>query len=250
MHNEARLAQIKHLVESSTILTAQEKTDWLSLTSLMNDKQLSELEEILKQPQDANQPAQNTAPPASLPVSSVRPSTLSHISNMPSQVSGQRTSTLPKKEYNSPMPAYTPTKIPVATPVLNKPTAIPTEVKKPTAPQALQTGETVSSRVRPMGKDLENKHATLNSLADVSLVTADVLSGAYRGEFYAKITGLVAEHGYFQVLTLLEQSPLYHDYLEYGQQKLSGNNQSTLPLSQEEFEFITDLLLSLKINRL
>ncbi len=113
MHNDARLAQIKHLVESSTILTAQEKTDWLSLTSLMNDKQLSELEEILKQPQDATQSMQNVAPPTSLPVSSIKPSTLSHISNMPSQVSGQRTSTLPKREYNSPMPAYAPTKVAV-----------------------------------------------------------------------------------------------------------------------------------------
>lgn len=53
MLNEAHLDKIRRLIQASTLLNDQEKNDWLALLDLMNDKQLTELEEILATDQEA-----------------------------------------------------------------------------------------------------------------------------------------------------------------------------------------------------
>mgnify|MGYP000205044483 CR=1 FL=1 len=50
-----QLSNLKNLINNSTILSAAEQAEWLKLSQLMNDKQLSELEQILKQQLSAQQ---------------------------------------------------------------------------------------------------------------------------------------------------------------------------------------------------
>lgn len=279
MIDQARLLQIKQLVQTSSILTSQEKQDWLALTSLMNDKQIAELEEILKTPQPSTTNSTTTSPQfvkpqpvsppqvsrpvvpppvarpstpipvqrsnteglrpmqssgplppkpsgSSLPLMSTKATAMPHISNMPNQLSHRRSSPVPPVAKPSPVPE--PPQSDVSDEVARQP---------------------ITSRVRPMGRD-EDSGLSIQSINDVAGVTSAVLSGSYRSEFYQKLLGFVSQYGYFQVLSNIEQSPLYKDYLEYGKQKLAGGVNGVLPLSQEEFEFITDLLLSLKVNRI
>ncbi len=240
MTDPAKLAQIKQLVQTSNILTPQEKSDWLSLTVLMNDKQLAELEEILKLPSPAKP---SGLPPITKPsaVTSFKPASgLSHISNVPSQLSHQRSSTV-----SGPPQKAAPTTHSRLTPMSQLRPEDSPKVPEPVVTKVPVT----SNRVRPMGRDADNTSITISSIADLSAISADVLSDPYRKGFYQTLMTLVNQHGYFQVITRLEQSPLYQDYLEYGQQKLAGSTNATLPLSQEEFEFVTDLLLALKVNR-
>lgn len=235
-----KLSQIKQLVQTSSILTAQEKQDWLALTALMNDKQLAELEEILKQPKPTQAPAE---PQVGIPKLGVKATQMPHISNMPSQLSHHRA---------SPVPGRTITETPKA-PIRLTPMQQESPSAETIAPPVNDIRDAqerpASGRIRPMGRDDDDTTVSLESLSDVSAVSANILSGPYRPGFYQKLVELVSKNGYFQVLTRLEQSPLYHDYIEYGQQKLTGRASNTLPLSQEEFEFMTDLLLALKINR-
>ncbi|QQS22675.1 hypothetical protein IPM19_03525 [bacterium] len=88
----------------------------------------------------------------------------------------------------------------------------------------------------------------LKSPEDVAAITSSVLHVQNRKTFHEAITNLASTQGYFQVLTSFENSPLYKDYLNYGKSMLSGRTQN-LALSQEEFEFVSDILLSLKVNR-
>lgn len=287
MIDQARLLQIKQLVQTSSILTTQEKQDWLALTSLMNDKQIAELEEILKTPQPT---PVNQVAPISQPVKPVttspasqfnRPATPPQVSKpLPPQaprpvtpVPPQRSNTqglrpmqssgpLPPKPSSSSLPLMS-TKATAMPHISNMPSQLSTRRSSPiTAPVKpklpMEDSENVSgdeisvqaitSRVRPMGRD-EDSNLMIQGINDVINVSSSVLGGPYRSEFYQKLLALVSQYGYFQVITNLEQSPLYKDYLEYGRQKLAGGVKGVLPLSQEEFEFITDLLLSLKINR-
>jgi hypothetical protein len=83
--------KIKSLVNTSTILSASEKTEWLALLDVMNDKQLGELEGILvssKQPAVSskqaapvtfNQPKAVTPPKPAV----MQMPKLSHIMNLP-----------------------------------------------------------------------------------------------------------------------------------------------------------------------
>lgn len=66
----AQIEKIESLINTSAILTASEKTEWLALLGLMNDKQLLELEKILS----------SAKPLASHPPQMPK---LSHIVNLP-----------------------------------------------------------------------------------------------------------------------------------------------------------------------
>lgn len=97
MVNDKRAETIRRNIETSTILSDKEKSDWLNLLELMNDKQFGELEEILasefaqgeEQPAQtintgkAIQPSQMSQQQAS-PIKNMPP--LSHIANVPTDV--------------------------------------------------------------------------------------------------------------------------------------------------------------------
>lgn len=269
MLDSAKMQYLSRLVQTSSILNAQEKTEWLTLMQLMNDKQLGELEEILKPaPTPSATPAPAPSMPATEPVNkaaSVAPPIqappLSHISNLPSRMVDPRLSPKPNpaaqaaalaeaaKAANqaeqqfaqqtrlAPMTAKPAPATP--SPISPKPVAAPQPAPpKPAAP---------SMRSAPLKR--EAAAIQLLSEEDAAKITADVLHQQNRATFYNAITALAEKFGYFQILSRLEESPLYQSYLEYGKARLTGR-EDNLPLSQEEFEFVADLLRALKINRL
>jgi hypothetical protein len=264
MLDEVKKQRIIQLVQTSNILNAQEKADWLSLLELMNDKQIGELEEILQPkpieevvnkpkpaqvlptkfqiPESVPVPPKPPTPPKPQPKPIQQPfiekSTLNHISNLPNQILDQHTF-IPAKPQSLPQQFRPVNKIPVAAkPVPEKTPVKVTPVQPPVA-------------AKPAVKQ-EEKPPALNfaTLEDLAGVTRTVLKQEFRKNFYTSIINLTAQYGYFQVLAILEKSSLYKDYILYGRIKLSSESKQELPLSQEEFEFVTDLLLALKVNRL
>jgi hypothetical protein len=268
MLDEVKKQRIIQLVQTSNILNAQEKADWLSLLELMNDKQIGELEEILQpkpieevvnKPKPAQvlqtklqtpesvpvpskpkieQPIPSKPQPKAIPQPFIEKPTLNHISNLPNQILDQHTF-IPAKPQPLPQQIRPVNKIPVAAkPVPEKTPVRVTPVQHPVA-------------AKPAVKQ-EEKPPALNfaTLEDLAGVTRTVLKQEFRKNFYTSIINLTAQYGYFQVLAILEKSSLYKDYILYGRIKLSSESKQELPLSQEEFEFVTDLLLALKVNRL
>ncbi len=298
MLSDQKLKQIQSLIRGSNVLTDQEKTEWLALIELMNDKQVAELEEILQGPKPAPQqqpaaqtsvsqvtepstpkPVTPTMPPTmaqpSVPQAVVTPkprpvmphineSALSHISNLPNQMSVNKPAR-PIAPPASPAPQKTPQSMPPINPrphlTMSQPTAPapkttpkPSPAPKPTPvpvpmppvqPKPIPSQQSVNQTAYNY---TPTQTIDLKSPEDVAAITSTVLHVQNRKAFHQAITALASTVGYFQVLTSFEQSPLYKDYLEYGKKMLSGQSQN-LALSQEEFEFVTDILLSLKVNR-
>jgi hypothetical protein len=249
MLDEVKKQRIIQLVKASSILNEQEKMDWMSLLELMNDKQLQDLEEILK-PKAPVVPPQNHTKPAESKASKQNPApqqpSLKHISNLPTQISPQRV-VVPTRPKPPVQPATVPT---------SKPVVAPSQAGVSLHninPSKLEENNIVKPKeVFKQPPRTEAKPSSLNlaKLEDVATLTASVLHHESRKSFYKAILQIATQMGYFQTLSYLETSPLYKDYINYGKIKLSNQASQQLPLTQEEFEFMTDLLLSLKINRL
>lgn len=325
MLNEQKLKQIQNLVKNATVLSEQEKNEWMALIELMNDKQIAELEEILQkpkpepvaQPQPQQQPQTQqsqpqvvemppttpSTPPTSSaptkpmpptrpvpltrsvpavspipPVASIPPATtapkslggssLSHISNLPNQLSDQKQDPLTFQPAPSSAPARSEQPVPAATPqTAPRPISAPMPMHSqaapirprsiPMPPSSPKPTESVPMPpVNPLSipkspiRDVSSSMNTmvLSKFEDISNLTSSALHQQNRETFHKTINELAAQYGYFQVVTNLEQSPLYQDYLNYGKSMLMGKKDN-LALSQEEFEFIADILLSLKVNR-
>ncbi len=264
MLDEVKKQKIIQLVKSSNILTAQEKTDWLSLLELMNDKQITELEEILKPKtvEPVATPVQKTSvvpkPVAQMPpkdnlvatkptkVQDLQQPQLSHISNLPNQISEQRVPILPTKRPVSVVPNPKP-EIPRNIPTSPKVSPQTPNLEAPSKLQATKPPVKVAAIAEPLIRD--KQPLSLSALEDVGGISASALHHETREQFYKIIIGFAGQFGYFQTLEYFRTSPLYRDYLNYGKTKLSGDSDVKLALSHEEFEFITDLLLALKVNR-
>ena len=54
--NNQDLEKIRALVKTSTILSPEERAEWLALLEVMDDKQLGELEKILTAPKNPQMP--------------------------------------------------------------------------------------------------------------------------------------------------------------------------------------------------
>lgn len=254
MLDPAKMQKLTQLVQSSSILNAQEKAEWLSLIGLMNDKQLAELEEILQSSaMPISTPATRQSPVMEAPTPS-----LSHISNLPSQMVDPRLKAQSTHRPLAPGPdkdfaessRLTPMSAKRPEPGATKPTPAP--APRPVAPPAPKlepdlSRPTISSPI--LSAEAAAKGLKLMAMSDVSKLTAEALHRQNRANFFAAISALAEKEGYFQVLAHVEESPLYQDYLNYGKLILSGVSGDNLPLSQEEFEFVADLLQALKINR-
>ena len=280
MLNEQKLKQIQGLVKNATVLSEQEKNEWMALIELMNDKQIAELEEILQKPKPEPvapaQPQPQPVPQQQPRVQATSP-TLSHISNLPNQLSDQKQDPLTFQQAPSPTatgshqavsaappqtpppqaaPRPTPTPMPPHSQVAPlRPRSVPEPVSMP-APTPKPIEAVPMPPVTPLSipkSTYRNDSASLNTMVltkfeDISKLTSSALHQQNRELFHKTINELAAQYGYFQVVTNLEQSPLYQDYLGYGKNMLMGKKDN-LALSQEEFEFIADILLSLKVNR-
>lgn len=273
MLDEVKKQRLISLINASSILSAQEKTDWLSLLELMNDKQLAELEEILVPQQKPVAPKPATGPVVQkndLPRPVIRPKvmprsvavptpvpvqtpsktvleepSLSHISNLPSQISHQRIAP-PTRPSVQPAGQGSSQAKPVPQPLSTN--SVPQAIKpvvKPSATQAVPVKRTEVRQVTPVVPVF-----SIESVEDLAKVTSQALAQSSRKNFYMIVSQLANQLGYFQTLQYIEASPLYKSYLEYGKKKLSGADEKALPLTQDEFEFMTDILLSLKVNRM
>lgn len=171
--NIGQLEKLNNLIKSSPILNPQERTEWLALLDLMNDKQLGELERILATSGKSQVASQRTA--SQVHAASSQVPNLSHILNLPhirdaaanqtqkpspppppaispasAKFNARLKSLLEEKELPSaPVEAELPvsTKIVGAQPELAKPA--PPAVPTPPVPARKPTGETLKQAPVP-----------------------------------------------------------------------------------------------------
>lgn len=280
MYNPQRITKIRENIQTSTLLTVQEKSDWLNLVDLMNDKQLTELEEILgagsvatagvdTQDKLASNPAHTTQPQKSVTEQQTTPVNnatskvlgdfppqphlppLSHIANIPSEISEPFRS--PSSFQNStpkPQELNTPEQSQESKTSTPKPFNLP-QTKPPSRSPAEQeqvkpiTPSTASQKLKPpfVLQDIEK-------LAELSV---DTVRKFDLQSIVNTVRDVILERGYFHALELIETSPLYRTYIESGKQRLGPGNTSSAGetlLTQAEFEFVTDLLRHMRFNRL
>ena len=279
MFNSNRVETIKKDIQTSTLLSDSEKSDWLSLLELMNDKQLGELEEILsasppqtsktaqsQQPQQPTTPAPVKAPP----VQAMPP--LSHIANVPSGVDMNRSQITnpirPQAPSPTPSPAPVSAPTPVPTPISARPTPSPTLSNMPprSTPQKPQPSTPANNPVSPAPTSSapapapESEPApapqqsqsvfAIRQLEDLQQISVDTIRNFSFQSIFNVIRSAIQENGYFAILQLVESSPLFSSYLSSGNKRLGGTSSATEPeLTQAEFEFMTDLLRNMRFNR-
>ncbi len=262
--NELKVRQLKQLINISTVLSPQEKQEWLGLLELMNDKQLTELEHILV-PKPAVEPKVETG--------EVKTPSLSHISSLPNKV------TIPQNFIKSTIPIKESTTEPI------KVAVNPLEEKQKQAiisnesNMAVADGKNieVSAGVQPKKQisiirtppktpdikaDLNNIERNNTDIpevipppAELSIEELENLSVSNLRNWGAKafikvLSKTASVYGYFVTLQEFEKSQLYKDYLEYGRTGLMMNGDSNkLKLTHSEFETIIDSIAAMQVNK-
>ncbi len=258
MLDPVKMQKITQLVQSASILNAQEKAEWLSLIGLMNDKQISELEAILQSSGGVPLPTTPEPPstPKPSPIMEAPTPSLGHISNLPSRMSDPRLAPKPAKPMMPPGPERDFARNSKLTPMqTQQKTGEPSlqitsqPAAKPFSPVSDPSAKPLTNSNPIPSADTAAKGFNLLELGDIQHLTAEALHHQNRANFFKLISVIAEKEGYFNVLSHFEESPLYQDYLNYGKLLLSGASGDNLPLTQEEFEFVADLLQALKINR-
>ena len=274
MFNVKRLSDIRAKIDASTILSPEEKGEWLGLLDLMNDKQLTELEEILASPQSTT-PAQQPA----RPTSKIPP--LTHLANIPAGVGERPPAVKPATPLPvaPPLPTTPPSTPPTAPqkplaqpakpPVTNQapPPSRPTEpftppsVLKPSKvpppppvmPRKEQPARELKPLVPPKTVALPEEEAGDSNIPfiiehpeDLQNLSMRTLRKFDKQTIINVVKETIQAHGYYPILGIIEASPLYKSYLESG--NLMLQNQAA-PLTQAEFEFVADLLTHMRFNR-
>ncbi len=270
--------RLKQLIQSSVILTPSEKSEWLEMLIIMNDKQAVELEGILKaesprQPvgiePDIIQPmarpvrpnipqkpvilARPTTPvsgsvPPNLPTPSAGTPKLSHISNLPiGLVSGGNIGARP---IPAPLIAH-------PTPPVLKPmsAAAPAPTTLPTMHEPRP--RSMSMSIAPQPEPYANANAgpsQLESVTDAGQLTLSSLRSLPSADLLLRLQQLSQVEGYFSLLSHIEDSPLYKSYIATGKKMLSGPTQvdPSKPdpnmLTKTEFETFADILRHIQLN--
>ncbi len=271
MFNSNRVETIKKDIQTSTLLSDSEKSDWLSLLELMNDKQLGELEEILSasppQTSKTAQPQQPTtpAPVKTPPVQTMPP--LSHIANVPSGVDMNRSQIANPIRPQAPAPTPSPAPIsarPTPSPTLSNmpPRSAPPKPQPsasannpvspalaPSAPTPAQAVTAPASTPAPATQQSQSVFA-IRQVEDLQQMSVDTIRNFSFQSIFNVVRSAIQENGYFAILQLVESSPLFSSYLSSGNKRLGGTSSATEPeLTQAEFEFMTDLLRNMRFNR-
>lgn len=287
MVTEKRLEKLRADITASKLMNDREKGDWLNLLELMNDKQIGELEEILKVapptasegPTLTEQPSPPT-PPVKTPVPPAAPLVpqLSHISNLPSAVSYEKPDSFkpaPISKAVAPRPAPAPVHTssgkyvpPKATPPLvpqmpkgslvnlSKPVkdsmakAAATQIFKPVVPPKPERSTPHLAPVKTVPVKARQEPLRLDSMDDVANLDLTKFRSYDHSDLIPKFVALVRQYGYFNVLQAFEASKLYKSYLSKGKSMLAGEStEQKFTVKVEEFEQIVDLLLAIRINR-
>lgn len=251
----SQIEHLKQLINTSPALTPPEKAEWLDMLILMNDKQASELEEILK------------AHHGSLPQKPTGPMPpLSHISNLPAGV--PRTQQRPQ---SSAQPAPPPQKV---SPNLPSASTMPwqkqfqaamteKELPPPNPAQALHAKSFIASApVAPRPKatvskapsPTSGKAPVLETIADAGKLTLSAMRQMALPDLLIRLQQLSKIEGYFNLLSFLEDSPLYKNYINTGK-KVLGNqltfgqpDAGELTMTKQEFEAFADILRKIQLN--
>jgi len=273
-NNDQKTENLRANITSSVLLTDHEKGDWLNLLELMNDKQVGELEEILKSSVTA--PAKQKGPE------------LSHISNLPTQMAYVKpepkippvtsmSQTLPVTPPQAPgarviAPPVLPkvSDQPLAQAVVNAPSKIHLQTQnasvnlspplKSTIAKPIPTASESAISIRPDPKSVlpvkpaqviqKQVAATLNDLSDVVRLDITSFRKFDHQAIIDSFKNLVKGYGYFTVLQNFESSKLYKSYITKGKNLLAGESTEGLyTVSQEEFELIADILQFMRLNR-
>lgn len=277
MFNEKRIDEIRKKIQISTILSDHEKSDWLNLLELMNDKQLGELEEILGVMPTASQTTshQGVAPgivqPPTTPTTSIRMPPLSHIANIPTDVTMTHSVPQPLQQRSQPeslsqSPKVIKKQMPMSTPPVNPETDQPTP-HQPTPHQPIphqpiphQPAPHQPTRVAQPSKpsspaqtsSAQLKKLTIGDFSEIQAFDVSTLRQFELQSIVDAMRSAIEVNGYFQILQQFEASPLYRSYIETGKFMLGhGTAKVADPettLTQMELEFITDLLRHMRFN--
>ncbi len=164
-------------------------------------------------------------------------------------------------QVNAPAPLKT--KPAAALPTWTKEEVTPTP---PPAPQPPQKNEIAAPKAQPLPKPASAPQSTAVpepepapskivpnqspyravTVDDLHQLTADSLRIHDWQSVIDEVKKFITEHGYFKVLQILETSPLYGSYLQAGKARFE---ESESDLTQEEFEFVADLLTHMRFNR-
>jgi hypothetical protein len=260
MFNEKRIEEIRKRVQVSTLLSDHEKSDWLNLLDLMNDKQLGELEEILNMGEEVNvQPIPAPQPPVAQPPVNPQPAApaapvkmppLSHLANVPTNVN---------MSHSVPQTAVRPTAMPNAPtkPSASKPTSQPAPATaKPSMPtmKPLEPAKP-SSTFKPQPVEPPPTHLEkydIDHIAELEELSPTTLRHYELQSVVDVIRQAIQNYGYFQVLQLIESSPLHKGYIKTGKAMMGHKESETanpeLNLTQTELEFMADLLRHMRFN--
>lgn len=278
MGNEQKLENLKQLIRSSIMLSVQEKEEWLSLVELMNDKQMSELMELLGQKATAPTPQigkTSTVAPSPTTLGEGATGTtpgLSHISNLPNtmmpdggMMSGRMNDKIITEAKIPPSPTSLAFQSKVAERILPKANIVNASTSsKPVMPETgIQKSAVIASQETPVTSDsvIATTQPTTVKTPESTLVmqlpqeAASIAVAMLRQHGIQSLIqafrNLTINYGYFTVMENFEHSPLYAAYIKAGEQFLAGKKSTEAQaLSNQEFEMIADLTQSLKINRL
>lgn len=271
MFNEKRIEDVRKKIQVSTLLTDREKSDWLNLLDLMNDKQLGELEEILAAGGEADAASASLGfpgSPAAMPnpaaspaeaISPLRMPQLNHIANIPSDVSMARSTPvtqMPKKMV-SPLKSINPLVPPLTKPaslISKSPVAAPRSVaSQPSAVKVPGAALQPQPAAAPLQSQSPEKFIS-DHPEDLKNLTIETIRTHDLQSIVDVVRGFIQEYGYFKVLQIIESSQLYEEYINSGKERLkisigapAAPNDSLL--TQAEFEFVADLLRHMRFNR-
>lgn len=241
----AQIERLKQLINSSPVLTSSEKAEWLDMLVIMNDKQAAELGEILKNHHQDKTPPQPTTVPK-----------LSHISNLPANLPQ-----VPRQA--NPIPANLPAA--KAGPSLSwqkqfNLTMTEKELQPPQPAQAMHAKTFAAPAIKPpkptttVAPVKQTKISVLETLTDSGNLSVASLRSMPLPDLLIRLQQLAKHEGYFNLLSYLEDSPLYKSYIATGKKVLSGatvldgagSDEQTL--TKQEFEAFTDILRKIQIN--
>lgn len=279
MYNPQRLDTIRENIKLSKLLSDHEKSDWLNLLELMNDKQLGELEEILAAEAPVKKPVSETSAPASsvgspTPAASLeKPVVVKEkiveqpqapvphdLPVAPEEIIKQAQKTAPVFEpVQAPSPVAPP--MPVSEPVqqsklppLSHLANIPSDIAKQN--NLTQSGKSTvavkeapvkyAESPKPEAKAVAKPKFMLGTPEEIENISIETIRNFELQSVVDSIRTAIVEHGYFAILALVENSKLYNSYIESGK-KLLQNEKAEL--TQSEFEFVTDLLRNMRFNR-
>jgi hypothetical protein len=259
-----REEKIKNLISTSNILTLGEKSEWLILVDVMNDKQAGDLEKILESGKSHASAINGSAPQSQMPQ-------LSHIVNLPnSPVAKPMPPSVPKLDPKKAAAFAAKLKnivsekelpegeheksLPSAEKIQPKPSVPPQPIKPVPAarmPQADKFSAGLNFPQSPQGsqkdtlksiKEHQAQAANLNSaapakshplqkikledLGDLTLLTPQILSNSDLDQLAANIREVMEKYSYHEALFNIEKSELYKIYIATG-----------LKLLQEQINF-------------